>query len=218
MTETQIKAKVFIINPMLGDIKEKDIIADSHMPVVQTILGMIKDGEVDVFTMETGDRLCVGKGAMDPTSDKFKLGSAALGTFAFLRKAPTIDEMAGFLVSGINPDKVDMFEVAGPAMIVGPAVSDDDKSATGSTLSFLDAAMRVGLKGPSLASVLRELGGSRADNDNASGGYSDSVYDSDLVALRHTLTDEELAQCPCPGCKDEMARRAVEAGGSKAVN
>lgn len=219
MTEAT-NGKIFVVNPMLGTVTEKDFIADGNRPEVQSLLQMVKEGKCETFTMASGDRLVAGKGSFDMSAEKAdRLGASLFGQFAFLKEAPDLSkpEVMKNLIS-FTADSVDMIEVTGPAMIVGPAASEDDKSVTGTTLTEIDIASRVGFKGSSnkIADLVKRLRGLVADNDDRP--WSDSVHDPDLVDYRKSLSDEELAECPCPGCKDEIARRAVEAGGSRAVN
>src|ERR1051325_8159730 len=105
---------------------------------------------------------------------------------------------------GFKASDLDMLEVGGPAMIVGPAVSADDNSVTGTTLTDLDVSMLVAWNGDTrrrmaaIAALQREAdaaAGKAAANDNAE--WDESVFREELVEHRMTLTDEELAACPC---------------------
>ena len=216
---TQTSNLIYIVNPMFGDIKTSDYIADAEKPGLKDILEMVRTGNCETYTLASGDRLVAGKGAFNMAG-----APTIFGRFAFLKEVPDFEKNPELLTSFKTGD-AEMIEVSGPAMIIGPAVSDDDKSVTGTTMDKLELAKRVAWDQHTLTRKLLVMAAGPAEaeadtkaaaNDNAE--WDDSVYDEDLVKLRADLTDEELAQCPCPGCKDEMARRAVEAGGSRAVN
>jgi hypothetical protein len=210
---TNINGQIYIINPMFGDIKPADYLADGEKPGLKDILEMVRTGDCETFTMASGDRLIAGKGAFG-----MKGPATIFGRFAFLKEVPDFEKNPD-LMKSFKAGDVDLVEVSGPALIVGPAASDTDSAVTSTTLDKLELMKRIAWDQETLRRKLliaTAEAGAKADNDNAD--WDDSVYDEDLVKLRADLTDEELAQCPCPGCKDEMARRAVEAGGSRAVN
>lgn len=222
-TETTApKSKIYIVNPMFGEVKTADYIADAEKPGLKEILEMVRDGDCDTFTLPSGDRLVAGKGSIGMTGEAARIGAKAVGKFGFMKEILDFEKHPELLRSFGASETDLIMEVCGPAMIVGPVVSDSDTSVTSTTLTDLDVSKLVAWDNATRARMLvmsaitAAAEGKAAANDNAQ--WDDSVFREELVEHRMTLTDEELAACPCPGCKDELARRAVAAGGSAAVN
>jgi hypothetical protein len=220
---------IFLIEPQMGQIVTADLKEDRSAPGLEGARGEFLKGNVTVFTLPTGDRIIAGPrgfGVIDTTSDDFKAISRDVGAFAVLKEAidPTNPEAkVGFAAD----DGALLAEIVGPAILVGPKPEEGEDDFTPTSLAIEELRRRVafnrsGMMGNGLGQLIAALLASApdaADVDTAkTGDWSETVFDPDLVDYRKTLTDEELAECPCPGCKEEQERRVKAAGGSTAKN
>jgi hypothetical protein len=222
---------IFLIEPQMGQIVPADLKEDRSAPGLEGARGEFLKGNATVFTLPTGDRIIAGPrgfGVIDTTSDDFKAISRDIGAFAVLPQAidPTDPEAKIAFTSGEDPF---LAEIVGPAILVGPKPEEGEDDFTPTSVTIEELRRRVafnrsGMMGNPLSKLLEALMRMPEAPEVADGGEADerpwdeSVFDPELVDYRKTLTDEELAECPCPGCKEEQERRVKAAGGSTAKN
>jgi hypothetical protein len=221
---------IFIIEPQLGQIIPADLTADRGAPGFEGARSEFLRGNVTVFTLPSGDRIIAGPrgfGVLPTNTAEFKAISQDVGAFAVLKEA--VDPSNPEAQLGFTADDGGLLaEIVGPAILVGPKPVEGADDWTPSSLTIEELRRRVafnrsGMMGNPLSRLLEALlrvpeAPEAADGDSDERPWSESVYDEDLVDYRKTLTDEELAACPCPGCHEEQERRVKAAGGSTLKN
>jgi hypothetical protein len=221
---------VYMIEPKSGRVIGKNLEESRGNSGFEGARDEFLKGNVTVFTLPSGDRIIAGRTSkLSADNEAAQQKAPFFGVFGVLKNAIDMPEEEAREKGGMIEASAEDFlaEFVGPAILVGPKPEgEDDWTPTALTIddvrrrvAFDTTAMQTNPLTRLLEALLRMPEAPEvADGDNDNRPWAESVYDPELVDYRKTLTDQELADCPCPGCHEEQERRVKAAGGSTLKN
>lgn len=194
--------KVFSIIPETFELRTLDAADPNNQFFVdglQKIYAMRnEDGtrRCDIIDLANGDRIICAPGSVGPIGDDETRRARAdmVGQFAVLKNPVTSEDVkndpARFMA--LTAATTDLTEVIGPALVVGPDDGTDTFTAATSDSEYLSGIVAWhGNPGRrAVRDMLAAILGVRGSNDS-----------------RDDLTDDQLTECGCPDCQEELASR-----------
>ncbi|ARV77553.1 hypothetical protein [Sinorhizobium phage phiM5] len=177
------------------------------------------NGDCGVVTLPNGDRVISGpRSLVTPdlsAEDKAAYNERAqtFGRFAVLKHAVADDKQAAF-----TADDVELSEIVGPAIVVGPAPTEEGadpftqvqstKAEVGALIGWDKSAVSA-----TMVRMVKELFADRmkakleAASDDAEDKLLEFLRQRNASVNRDDISEEELDECGCDGCMEEKARR-----------
>lgn len=216
----ETKALFYAVLPAHMELRPVNPEAAENAFMLAGLKEIFANGNCGVVTLPNGDRVIGGPRSLvtpdlsDEDKAEYNERAREMGRFAVLKHAVADDKQAAF-----TADDVELSEIVGPAIIVGPAPTEEGadpftpvqstREEVGALIGWDKSAI-----GGMVARMLRDLLGGKAEVGAvqvADGDAGDKLLEflrqRNASVNRDDITDEELDECGCVGCTEEKARR-----------